>query len=246
MSREALERSLAEAGLLGQVQIGVPLPVEAPAHPPAIAPRLDGLAEEDAFPLDALLRPLERSARGELIEISGSLSSGRTALAYRIAAGAVARGQLVGWVDYADALDPRFLRRSGLDLQSLLWVRPERIEAALRSAELLLKSGFAVVVLDLTVLQGNEAARLTASVWSRLQKAARRERARVVVLCAERLTGAFATLGLYSERTRALFDHGLFEGLESQARVLRNRNGPLDIEFPFRVLHRPTPASSPA
>jgi hypothetical protein len=237
---------LAEAGLLGQVQMGVPLPVDAPEHPTTIAPQSDGLAEEDSFPLDALLRPLERPNRGALIEITGAPSSGRTALAYRIAAGAVARGQLVGWVDYTNALDPRFLRRSGLDLRSLLWVRPERIEAALRSAELLLKTGFAVVVLDLADIRNNETSRLTPSVWSRLLKAVHRERASVVVLGAERMTGSFATLGLYSERKRALFDRGLFEGLESQAQVLRNRNGPLDMEFPFRVLHRPAPTPSPS
>ena len=60
--------------------------------------------------LDSVLRPLERSSQGRLIELTGPISSGRTALAYRLAAGSVARGELVGWVDPGNALDPRFLR----------------------------------------------------------------------------------------------------------------------------------------
>jgi hypothetical protein len=187
-----------------------------------------------------VLRPLERGAQGRLVELAGAPSSGRTALAYRLAAGAAARGEWVGWVDPGDALDPRFLRRTGLDLRRLLWVRPQRLEAALRCAELLLKTGFALVVIDLDgISDWRLVSSLPASVWARLLRAVRGARAGVVVISRERVTGSFATLGLATERAHALFDRGLFEGLEGFARVVRNRAGPVDDELPLRVLHRP-------
>lgn len=226
---ESVRESLREAGLLGQVRVGVPLPAE-----PSPYPRRHS-ADALPHPLDSVLRPLERSPQGRLIELCGPPSSGRTALAYRLAAGTTARGELVGWVDPGDALDPRFLRRSGLDLRRLLWVRPRRIEAALRCAELLLKTGFALVVIDLDDAPDS----LPVSVWSRLQRAVRGARASVVLIARERLSGSFATLGLRTERAHALFDRGLFEGLEGLAQVVRDRSGPGDSELPFRVLHRP-------
>lgn len=245
--REALLESLRDAGLLGQVRVGVPLPAEPSPYPRRDS--ADSLPHPRSAPgLDSLLRPLEGSAQGRLIELAGPPSSGRTALAYRLAAGAAARGEWVGWVDPGDALDPRFLRRTGLDLRQLLWVRPQRIEATLRCAELLLKTGFALVVIDLADASdlpdalgpsalGSSA--LGSSVWARLLRAVRGARATAVLIARERVTGSFATLGLHTERAHALFDRGLLEGLEGFAQVVRNRTGPADAELPFRVLHRP-------
>lgn len=246
----SLEDSLEKAGLGGQVQWGVPRPVETPAIP---APRAritplpsaeqaagPNRAEEDGFPLDVLLRPTERPSRGRLIEISGEPSSGRTALAYRIAAGATTRGELVGWVDLPDALDPRFLRRSGVDLGGLLWIRPPQLRAALRAAEFLLKTGFALVVLDLEGAPVRALEHLGSAAWTRLLRAVRGARTTAVLLGSERVAGSFATLGVYTEKCRPLFDRGLFEGLEASAVVVRNRTGPTDTAYPFRVFHRPT------
>ncbi|MBW2281338.1 MAG: hypothetical protein JRG76_04370 [Deltaproteobacteria bacterium] len=212
--------------------------MDGPLPHPYVRPA-EGGADSCPIGLDSLLRPCERPAHGRLIELVGSPSSGRTALAYRLAAGAAARGELVGWVDPGDALDPRFLRRSGLDLERLLWVRPRRIEATLRSAELLLKTGFALVVLDLDGMPPAALRQCGPPVWSRLLRAVRGARATAVLIGRERVMGSFATLGLCAERSSALFDRGLFEGLEAFASVVRNRTGPTDSELPFRVLHRP-------
>ena len=217
----------------------------APASPPREGKEV-GLprTEEEEFPPDRLLRPLERPDQGRLIELSGARSSGRTALAYRLAAGAVACGGLVGWVDLPDALDPRFLRRSGVDLRALLWIRPPHPRAALRAAELLIRTGFALVVLDLDAADPRELSRLGSAAWTRLLRALRGARASAVVLGPERVSGSFSTLGLYTERRRAIFDHGLFEGLEGRAAVVRNRTGPTGTACAFRVRHRPQPAQT--
>ena len=186
-------------------------------------------------PLDSLLGLSARPNLGSLIELSGASSSGRTALAYRLALGATARGELVGWVDLPDALDPRSLRRAGVQLESLLWVRPREVAAAFRSAELLLHTGFAVVAIDLEGAPRRSLDRLGTAAWTRMLRAVRRSRGTAVLLGSERAAGSFATLAIHTERCRARFEWGLFEGLEATATTLRNRAGPVDISYPLRV-----------
>jgi hypothetical protein len=228
-----------EAGLAGKVQIGVPVPPDRATTTQYTGTTPPHEVETDA--LGALLHPFGHSqARGQLIEIGGRISSGRTALAYRIVGGATLRGELTAWVDLPDALDPRSLRRAGVDLQSLLWVRPSRVQAALRATELLLRTGFAVVVVDLEGA-ARELERGRPAIWSRLLRAVREGRATAVLLGTNRASGSFATLALYTERSRVLFDHGLFEGLECSMTILRNRMGPIDTEYSLHISHRPSP-----
>jgi hypothetical protein len=197
---------------------------------------------EEAFSPDALLHPHSRAAEhanaGRLIELAGALSSGKTALAYRMAAGATSRGELVGWVDLPNALDPRFLLRAKVKLEDVLWVRPPDLQAALRTAELLVKTGFALVVLDLEGARPRELAQLGASVWTRLLRALRESRATALLLGTQRAAGSFATLGVSTTRERALFDAGLFEGLASRLEVLRSRTGTDNGELSFAVYQR--------
>ena len=221
--------------------MGVPLPLEKTPTPLDSSPDRASFtlgAEECAFPLDALLRPTERPDRGRLIELTGAPSSGRTALAYRMAAGATGRGELVGWVDLPNALDPRFLLRAGVELRSVLWVRPPDARSALRSAELLLETGFALVVVDLEGAPARALDRLGPPVWSRLRRAARGPRATALLLGSEPVAGSFSSQVVHAERRRALFDRGLFEGLECGATLLRNRGGSPGQVYPLRVAHR--------
>jgi hypothetical protein len=104
----------------------------------------------------------------------------------------------------------------------VLWVRPPDLQAALRTAELLVKTGFALVVLDLEGARPRELAQLGASVWTRLLRALRESRATALLLGTQRAAGSFATLGVSTTRERALFDAGLFEGLASRLTVLRS------------------------
>jgi hypothetical protein len=231
---DQLRELLLDAGLADRVRVG------APGSPPGVpaVPRTHRTKEgterpctpgaEEAFSPDALLRPSWRGTEGRLIELSGGPSSGKTALAQRMAAGATARGELVGWVDLPNALDPRFLRRAGVRLEDVLWVRPPDLESALRAGELLIKTGFALLVLDLDGATPRALAQLGASVWTRLLRALRQARATAVLLGTQRAAGSFATLGVAAVREHARFDRGLFEGLESRLDVLRNRSAAPD------------------
>ena len=244
---DKLRELLLEAGLTDRVRVGSPCP---PAGAPPV-PRTHRTAierpstpgTEEGFSPDTLLRPHSRdvahAGEGRLIEVTGARSSGKTALAYRMAAGATARGELVGWVDLPNALDPRFLLRAKVRLEDVLWVRPPDLQAALRTAELLIKTGFALVVLDLEGARPRELAQLGASVWTRLLRALRESRATALLLGTTPAAGSFSTLGVSTTRERALFDDGLFEGLESRLDVLRSRAGPIDGELRFSVYHRP-------
>ena len=177
------------------------------------------------------------------MEIGGAPSSGRTALAYRMAAGTTLRGELVGWIDPTHSLDPRFLARAGVDLARVLWVRPLEPRGALRAAELLLRAGFAAVVLDLEGVPAQVVERWGRAPWSRLARAARGSRAVLVVVrgafAGGCMSGPFTSLGISLERRRGLFAWGLFEGFESRADVVRQRAGVDGSALALRLMHRP-------
>jgi RecA DNA recombination protein len=238
-----LRELLLDAGLADRVRVGAssPPPEAAPVantHRTSERKNDQTPGTEETFSPDALLRPT--SSEGRLIELGGERSSGKTALAYRLAALASARRELVGWVDLPNSLDPRYLQRAAVRLEDVLWVRPPHLQAALRAAELLLKAGFALVVLDLECAPLRELERLGASVWTRLARALREGRATALLLGSRGAAGAFATLGAASSRERALFDAGLFEGLASKVEVLRRRAGPPGQVLHFSVYHRQT------
>jgi hypothetical protein len=127
-----------------------------------------------------------------------------------------------------------------VDLEALLWVRPPQAQAALRAAELLLQTGFAVVVVDLEGA-GRGLERGGPAIWSRLLRAVRETRATALLLGTNRASGSFATLSLYTERRQTFFDYGLFEGLDCSATILRDRTGPVGAEYPFHTSQRPAP-----
>ena len=74
--------------------------------------------------LDAFDRALGGGwRRGELSELTGPKSSGRTALLWASLAAATARGEVVGLVDTLDRFDPSGAADAGVDMVRVLWVR---------------------------------------------------------------------------------------------------------------------------
>jgi len=61
--------------------------------------------------------------QGEISEIVGRRSTGRTSLLVATLAEATRRGAIVGLVDAFDRFDPFSASRSGLDLRRVLWIR---------------------------------------------------------------------------------------------------------------------------
>lgn len=120
-------------------------------------------------------------ARGSLIELAGTRSSGRFALALAALASATRAGEAAALVDLGDHLEPASAEAAGVDLRRLLWVRPRTVKESVMAAEMVLSAGFAVVVLDL----GSSPLplhRLPPSVWVRLARAAETHNAAFLLL----------------------------------------------------------------
>jgi hypothetical protein len=149
--------------------------------------------QEDAPPLrggDRMLRPMPTGVpavdallggglpRGELSEIHGPPSSGRTGLVLSFVAACVARGSLAAWVDPADRLAPAAAAAAGVDLARLLWLRGDTraprgrgLPEAVAAVATLVGSGlFEAVVLDVAGFLPHDLGRLPGPTWIRLQR----------------------------------------------------------------------------
>jgi Mrp family chromosome partitioning ATPase len=88
------------------------------------------LGEDAVAPLDAdaLNRGLAGGLpRGQVSEVVGPASSGRTSVAWAALAAATRRGESVALIDTFDRFDPPTAHACGIDLAKLLWVRGQAI-----------------------------------------------------------------------------------------------------------------------
>ncbi|MDR2863750.1 MAG: recombinase RecA [Puniceicoccales bacterium] len=87
--------------------------------------------------------------KGRIVEVYGPESSGKTTLCLSIIAEIQRQGGNAVFVDVEHALDPRYSKIVGVDLDNLLVSQPESGEDALNIAETLIRSGaIDVVVVD--------------------------------------------------------------------------------------------------
>lgn len=127
-------------------------------------------------PLDALLAG--GFPPGQVSEIQGPASSGRTGIARALAAHATRRGALAAWVDPEGRFDPASAAAAGVDLARLLWLRGDTrtprgraLGESLAAVGTLLGSGlFEVTVLDVAGIPAGELCRLPGATWIRLQR----------------------------------------------------------------------------
>jgi hypothetical protein len=150
------------------------------------ATRGTGVAATDLDQLDACLRG--GLPRGQLCEIVGTHSSGRTTAALQVLAAATQRGEIVALVDAFDRLDVASAAAAAIDLDRLLWIRGTTvgvpasplppnssadrvIERALKALNLVLQAGgFGVVLLDLADAPIVALNRIPFTTWLRLQR----------------------------------------------------------------------------
>ena len=133
--------------------------------------------------------------RGEVSEILGCRSSGRTGVLISTLAAATSRGEVVGLVDAFDRFDPVTAAAAGLDLDRVLWVRgaslisgmnwtgrthpfaklrliEEGISRAVRALDLIIRAGgFGVAALDLAGVPARALNALPYTTWMRLAHA---------------------------------------------------------------------------
>lgn len=86
---------------------------------------------------------------GRIVEIYGPESSGKTTLALSLIAEVQRKGGLAAFVDVEHALDPRYAKVLGVNLDDLLVSQPDSGEDALNIAEALIRSNaIEVIVID--------------------------------------------------------------------------------------------------
>jgi hypothetical protein len=175
-------------------------------------------------PLDRLLGGgLER---GRVLELAGRRSAGRFSMVLAALAATTSRGEAAALVDLGDHFDPEGGEMAGIDLPRLLWVRPESVKDAVHSAELLIATGFPLVVVDLGLqLKGR---RVADASWLRLARAAQAHSAAVVVSSPFHLTGTSADALVSAARMSARWkgrgkSPRLLTGLESDLTLDRHR-----------------------
>ena len=134
--------------------------------------------------------------RGQLSEIAGARSTGRTSLLLQMMAAATRRGEIAALIDTFDRLDVPSAIAAGIDLDRLLWIRGDAIaNAGSRSVEAHLQvrlpnnlrdraldravkalnlvvqaGGFGLVAIDLADVPAIALKRLPFTTWLRVQR----------------------------------------------------------------------------
>jgi len=153
---------------------------------------------------DVFERLLGTLPKGKLVELVGRRSSGRHSLALAALARATSSGESAAFVDLGDTLDPQAAEAARVDLERVLWLRPPRIKTALAAAEMLLATGFPLVVADLGVSPRGSRYLPDAS-WVRLGRAAQAASACLLVVTPWRMSGIAAEAVVTSDVARPVW-----------------------------------------
>src|SRR5439155_21450493 len=137
--------------------------------------------------------------QGEITEIVGRRSSGRTSVLLACLADVTRAGGIAALIDAADALDIESALGAGVELRRLLWVRCGQVrrQAALRAVDMLARCrGFSAIAWD----TGDTPPRLPLTIVFRLKLAVRQSGAALLIVSPRRIAGAAATLAVEAGR----------------------------------------------
>ncbi|HYM24840.1 MAG TPA: hypothetical protein VEU08_16605 [Vicinamibacterales bacterium] len=231
-----LDRTLTTAGPSGSGLAGARDPVY-------------DVAATDAAALDARLGG--GFPRGQLSEIVGPRSSGRTSLALQMLAAATDRGELVAYIDALDMLDVASASAAGVDPTRLLWIRghvvanpgmcrdlnQRALEQAVRAWALVLQAGnFGLVVFDVAEAPADAIRRLPFTTWLRVQRMVEGSPTACVLVGAQPMARSSSGLTLQMQSPHSRFGSRLFDGLTIDARVAQaRRHSPhqIDVRVPL-------------
>jgi hypothetical protein len=179
--------------------------------------------------------------RGQLSEVVGPRSSGRTSLLHAMMAAATHRGELAALVDTLDTFDPSSAPQ--IDLPRLLWIRGMALACepgprlrdlavgrALKALTLVLQCGnFGLVAIDLASCAPRGVRAIPFTTWMRVQRVIEGTPTACVIVAAEPTARSSAGLSMAlgpraagawtggSARSRRL------SGLETEVRIVRAR-----------------------
>src|SRR3954465_3041451 len=168
--------------------------------------------------------------RGQVSEITGAASSGRSTVAVRAMAAAADRGEAVALIDTCDSFDPAPAAARRLSLSRLLWIRESGdASRALKAFSLVLQAGgFGLVVFDLADVAPQALRRFPWTTWMRIARIVEGSDTAALLVGAERLArragGVTSAIGATSPRGEGSSPRArLFTGVEPAPRVVRAR-----------------------
>ena len=165
--------------------------------------------------LDAQLRG--GIPRGQVSELIGPRSSGRTSLLVHMLAAATERGELVALVDALDMFDVESAADAGIDLDRLLWIRGHVVPnpglcrdlnqramvQAIRAFTLVLQAGhFGLVAFDAGEAPADAIRRLPFTTWLRLQRMVEGTQTACLLVGSDRMARSPAGLTLHAPALR--------------------------------------------
>ena len=231
LARAALESLLRTRNLDRTLTSALPSPRQAVQHDEL------AVAATNCAPLDAHLGG--GFPRGQLSELVGLPSSGRTSLLLQMLGEATARGEWVALVDALDMLDVPSASAAGIDLDRLLWIRghvmidpgmcrdmnQRAVEQTIKALTLVLQTGnFGLVVLDVADAPRDAIRRLPFTTWLRLQRIIEGSQTACVLIGSEPMARSAAGLTLrLAGRAGGAGAGRLFQGLFIEAQIVRAR-----------------------
>jgi hypothetical protein len=184
--------------------------------------------------------------RGQVSEVVGAATSGRTSLVLHVLAAATCRGELVALIDALDRLDVSSAAAAGIDLDRLLWIRghvashpgPCReanlraLEQAVKALTLVLHAGVCdVVVFDIADVPAAGTRRLPFTTWFRLHRTIESSRTACLIVSSAPIWRSPAGITLHMAASDASTGDAsqrpsharLFAGVSTTARMTRAR-----------------------
>ena len=157
--------------------------------------------------------------RGQVSELIGPRSSGRTSLLCQMLAAATRRGELVALIDALDMFDVESAAEAGIDLDRLLWIRgfvvpnpglcrdlnQRALVQAIRAFTLVLQAGqFGLVAFDAGEAPADAIRRLPFTTWLRLQRMVEGTQTTCLLVGSDRMARSPAGLTLHAPALKAL------------------------------------------
>lgn len=131
---------------------------------------LSHLKEEQKYVDEIILESVGVAfTRGNLAEITGEPSTGKTSLTLEMASKLTQEGEVCAVVDSSDSFDARSAHLAGLALENVLWIKcGGRLEKAFLAADYLVQAkGFGMIWLDLHGLPKSQLKRVPRNYWYR-------------------------------------------------------------------------------
>ncbi len=177
---------------------------------------------------EAALSGLLVFEQGEITEITGHYSSGKTAFVLSVLAKATNSSEFGAFIDPADSFDPLSAQKAGVKRDRLLWIRcPGNLDRALKSADYLLHAGgFGFVILDLSGIRPDLVSRIPKSYWYRYRLAMKNTRTIFLLVSPISCVGSSCSASLECKQEKIEWigpaEHQLFKKIYS-ALVFRKK-----------------------